>query len=151
MTLTVPQKNQTVASGDAQSDAVKIRTIQDKISNPSGSLPAMPGTSLDTLKELLEKNISWSQVIYAQNKKILRRIFWSTIFTWIKVFLTVFFVILAVVYASSWYRGLQKKYPLFLGSTPKTITTSTPSSFNELLKILPLNDVQREQLKTFAK
>ncbi len=126
-------------------------SIQEKISRPAGSAPVMPQVSLENLKDLLEKNIRWSQVIYEQNKKILRRIFWSTIFTWIKIIGTIALVVVAVFYASSWYRGLQKKYPLFFGPAPKQTATTTPSSSDEFLKLLPINEAQREQLKTLIK
>ena len=140
--------------GGALSEMVKPApiTMEEKLSRPAGSGPIVPGANMDVLKDLLEKNIRWSQAIYEQNKKILRRIFWSSIFTWIKVFITIVFVVVAVFYASSWYRSLQKKYPFIFGSTTKHATTSTPSSStDEFLKVLPISDAQREQLKALIK
>lgn len=127
-----------------------LPTVQEKISSPSGSIPAMPGTSLENLKDLLEKNIRWSQVIYEQNKKILRQIFWSTIFTWMKVVVTIAIVAVLAFYASSGYRTLQKKFPFFFGPAPKETATSTTTG-EDFLKLLPLNDAQREQLRALIK
>jgi hypothetical protein len=112
----------------------------------------MQQVSLENLKDLLEKNIRWSQVIYEQNRKMQRHIFWGSIFMWFKVIITILLIVLAIFYASSWYRTLQKKYPLFFGQASKQTTTSTPtSSTDEFLKLLPINDAQRAQLKTLLK
>lgn len=136
----------------AEVEKPALPTIQEKISNPTGSIPAMPGTSLDGLKDLLEKNLRWSQLIYEQNKKILRQIFWGTVFTWAKIIVTLAILILVIIFASSWYANLQKKYPFIFGAPGKQTATSTPpSSVDEFLKILPLNDIQRQQLKNFIK
>lgn len=135
-------------------DTIKapVVKLEDKMSRPAGSMPVMPGASLETLKDLLEKNIRWSQVIYEQNKKILRRIFWSSIFTWVKIVVTIAIIVIAIVYASSWYRTLQKKYPYIFGSAPHQTATSTPSSsVDDFLKILPISDGQRDQLKQLIK
>lgn len=135
-------------------DAIKppVVKLEDKMSRPPGSVPVMPGATLDSLKDLLEKNIRWSQVIYEQNKKILRRIFWSAIFTWVKIVVTIAIIIVAIFYASSWYRTLQKKYPFVFGTAPRQTATSTSStSVDDFLKILPVSDSQREQLKQLIK
>jgi hypothetical protein len=131
-----------------------LPTLQEKMSRPPGGLPpTIPaGTSMETLKDLMEKNLKWSQLIYEQNKKLQRHFLWTAVFTWIKVIITVAFIVIAVFFASSWYKDLQKKYPFVFGHSKQTATTSTPStSFEEFLKVLPINDSQREQLKALIK
>lgn len=112
----------------------------------------MPGTSMDPIRELLEKNNKLTQAVYDQNKKILRHFFWGSIFTWAKVLFTVAIIALAVFYASTLYKNLQKKYPFIFGQPQqKTSATSTTSSTDELLKLLPISETQREQIKAFLK
>lgn len=130
-----------------------LPTLQEKMSRPPGGVPpAMPaGTSMETLKDLMEKNLKWSQLIYEQNKKLQRHFFWTAIFTWIKVIATVAFIVVAVFFASSWYKDLQKRYPFIFGHSKQTVTSTPATSFEEFLKVLPINDSQREQLKALVK
>src|SRR6266545_1099938 len=55
--------------------------------------------SPEALRELLEKNLKWSQIIYEQTRKINSKLFWKTVWGWL-LFL-IFFVIPTAL--SIWY------------------------------------------------
>ncbi len=124
-------------------------TLEEKMSRPPGAAAMPQVTSLDTLKSLLEKNLKWSELIYEQNKKIRRHFLWVSLYTAAKIVIVVGAVATAVIFASAWYKGLQKKYPLVFGSRAQTATSTQP--FDEFLKALPLSDAQRAQVKEWVK
>jgi hypothetical protein len=67
------------------------------------SVSSLESTSTDTsthqeLKELIEKNIKWSQVIYHQNRKIQRRLSWIVFGSYFKLFLILIPIILGLIY-----------------------------------------------------
>ncbi len=63
-------------------------------------LPASSDTKSPDLRELLEKNIKWSQVIYHQNRKIQRRLTWMTIGSYLRLFLILLPLIVGVFFIS---------------------------------------------------
>lgn len=55
----------------------------------------------ETLEELIEKNIKWSKAIYSQNKKIKSRLNMMAFLSYLKIFLIIAPIILAIVYLPS--------------------------------------------------
>lgn len=64
----------------------------------------------DDLKALIEKNIKWSQIIYEQNKKIKNRLTWMLIGDYLKIFLILAPIIIALLYLPPFVSQLMKTY-----------------------------------------
>ena len=58
-----------------------------------------PIDSSKDLKELIEQNIKWTQVVYEQNKKIRRRLGHMIIFGYIRLFILLAPIIIAIILA----------------------------------------------------
>lgn len=71
--------------------------------------------SIDGLKELIEKNIKWSQVIYEQNRKIKNRLNLIVVGDYVKLFIILIPVILAIVYLPPFLKELFDQYSGLLG------------------------------------
>ncbi len=79
-----------IENSDQHNDAAVPAAQKDKISSPvHGS---------DDLRELIEKNIKWSQVIYNQNKKIRRRLTMMVLGSYIRLALILTPIVLALIY-----------------------------------------------------
>lgn len=102
-----------------------------------------------TIKELLEKNLKWSQIIYEQNRKINNKLMWSTVAGWVRVFL-----ILLPLLAAAWFLpDLIEKFQNIYNDLMLIDTNSvgTPNSFDKLMQIIPLDPAKQEQLKALLK
>ena len=104
-------------------------------------------TEQQTIKELLEKNLKWSQIIYEQNRKIHSKMMWTAIAGWIRVFLILAPLLWAIFYLPGLVKDLQNNYGFFGGRS----ATTTPDSMEQLFKILPLDAAKQEQLKALLK
>ena len=69
----------------------------------------------DTLKDLVEKNIKWSQVIYEQNRGIKRRLTWMVIGSYLRLLMIVVPLILAFIYLPPLLKDLFAQYSGLLG------------------------------------
>ncbi len=107
-------------------------------------------TDTETIKELLEKNLKWSQIIYEQNRKINNKLMWSAIGSWFRILLIVVPLIFAIWFLPPIIQGLQSTYGSLLGGGA---TSSKPNSnsIDQLLKMLPLDPAKQEQLKALLK
>lgn len=54
--------------------------------------------SPEALRDLLEKNLKWSQIIYEQNRKINSKLFWTAFANWTRLV-----IMLAAFAAAAWY------------------------------------------------
>ncbi|MEK7643692.1 MAG: hypothetical protein AAB390_00090 [Patescibacteria group bacterium] len=89
------------------------------------------------LKSLIEKNIKWSQIIYEQNKKIKNRLTWMLIGDYLKIFLILAPLIIALLYLPPFISQLMKTYDAILpGQTGAPI-----GIMDELNKILQQNGI----------
>jgi len=107
-------------------------------------------TESATIKELLEKNLKWSQIIYEQNRKINNKLMWSAVASWLRTFLILIPLILAILFLPAFIRGLQDTYGSLLGNKTTSVTPNI-NSIEQLLKILPLDPAKQEQLKMLLK
>ena len=109
-------------------------------------------TSPEALRELLEKNLKWSQIIYEQTRKINSKLFWKSVSGWAMFFLL---VVLPTAF-SIWYlptlmRTLQSRYQPILsmiGAGGKTTPAGALGSTEDILKLLPISEDQKALLKT---
>lgn len=77
---------------DVDGDVEDIALTEKKVSSPTS------GMAHGELKELIEKNIKWSQVIYNQNKKIKRRLTMMVIGSYIRLALILTPIILGIIF-----------------------------------------------------
>ncbi len=66
--------------------------------------------SHDSLKELIEKNIKWSQVVYHQNKAIKRRLTMMVAGNYIRLALILIPIILGAIYLPPFISDIKSRY-----------------------------------------
>lgn len=71
--------------------------------------PPVKDVSPLALRELMEKNLKWSQILYEQNRKINRKLLWTAFARWLQVLVTIAAIGLAVWYAPRWASTLQRE------------------------------------------
>lgn len=125
-------------------------TLENKAdSNKSIPDPVQPKLNSDAgLRDLLEKNLKWSQIIYEQNRKINNKLLWSAIAGWLR-----FFIILAPIFAAVWYlppviKNFKNTYQQII--IPGLITRPA-LTIEELLKLLPPSKTLEEQARSTPK
>ncbi|MBI2989815.1 MAG: hypothetical protein HYY51_01325 [Candidatus Magasanikbacteria bacterium] len=84
-----------------------------KVEKPIQDTPDIDGS----LRELVEKNIKWSELIYQQNKKIKRRLTVIAVGDYIKLCLFLAPFILGAIYLPPLIREFTKTYSQFVGSS----------------------------------
>lgn len=105
----------------------------------------------EALRDLLEKNLKWSQIIYEQNRRINRKMFWYAFAGWLRLLVIVVPLVLAVVFLPPFIRQAWEQYQGLIGQVSSAPGDISPSSLEKLLKLLPINSAQQEQLKTILK
>ncbi|MBU0597206.1 hypothetical protein KJ641_04355 [Patescibacteria group bacterium] len=91
--MSIPKKNKKVE----KSEEDNLTTEKTKESTTSSEVDVSKNSN-DSLKELIEKNIKWSQVIYNQNKEIKHRLTLMTVATWVRILLFVIPIVLAIIF-----------------------------------------------------
>lgn len=109
-------------------------------------------TDSEMIKELLEKNLKWSQIIYEQNRKINNKLLWASIASWIRVLIIAVPLILAVWFLPPIVQNLMDTYKNLLGGkVPVGTITPNVNTIDQLLKTLPIDPAKQEQLKALLK
>lgn len=112
-------------------------------------LPTPKDTSPGALRDLLEKNLKWSQIIYEQNRKLNNKLIWAAIAGWLRLALIVMPLIAAIIFLPTLLKSFMSNYgDLFRSSGGGQGATS---SLQKLLELLPINSPERDQLKTILK
>jgi len=91
-------------------DKKNEKKVEHKPSVSSGDV-----STKDGLKELIEKNIKWSQVIYEQNKKINRRLTWMVVTGYIKLAIILAPLIIALIYLPPLIKDFIDQYGSVIG------------------------------------
>ena len=105
-----------------------------------------------SLKELIEKNLKWSQIIYEQNRKINSKLFWTAVSNWIRTLIILVPLILAGIFLPPIIKDVWSNYTsVFNFSDNKEQTTSTPNSLDSLFKLFNLDPAKQEQIKALLK
>ncbi len=99
-----------------------------------------------TIEELLEKNLKWSQIIYEQNRKIQHKLLWLAIGSWVRVLVIAVPLVLGTLYLAPFVRNY---YCLFSGQNCPTSVSH--SSWDSIIQTLPLTAEQKAQLKNSLK
>ncbi|HLD60524.1 MAG TPA: hypothetical protein VJA27_00070 [Patescibacteria group bacterium] len=124
----------------------KPPSVQEKIHGNPSVPHATGGADAAQLKELLEKNLKWSQIIYEQNRKINHKLLWAAIASWLRFLIIAVPLILAILYLPRLIKEFQCS---FLGGTD--CPAGQKNGNENLLKLLPLDPAQKEQLKAILK
>lgn len=61
------------------------------------------------LRELIEKNLKWSQILYEQNRRINRKLLWMLVARWLQILIVLGIIGAGIVYAPRWFNSLQKE------------------------------------------
>lgn len=126
-------------NSESVTPAKKINTTEAAKADPS-------------LKELIEKNLKWSQIIYEQNRKINNKLLWTAIANWFKVLLILVPLVLAILFLGPLLKGVISQYSDLLGGNGQQTSDSQQNAMsNLLLKWSNLDPAQQEQLKALLK
>ncbi len=107
--------------------------------------------SLGTIQELLEKNLKWSQIIYEQNRRLSHKLLWSAVASWMRMLIIVIPIILGIIFLPPLIKQFTAKYRGLLNGAKSGQPAGSSSSLEEMLKLLPVNPDQKEQLKALLK
>lgn len=102
-----------------------------------------------SLKELIEKNLKWSQIIYEQNRKINNKLLWSAIADWLRLLVVAVPIILALAFLPAWLKNFWSQYGDLIIKSP--IVSTKQNSLDNMLKLFNLDPAKQEQLKTLLK
>ena len=131
-----------IADSDADQEAPLSRarsTVKD----------ASPGA----LRELLEKNLKWSQIIYEQNRRINHKLLWMAVGSWIRLVIIVAPLILALIFLPPLVKDFFSEYGSLLSgpSSAGKPALFDPSKIERLLELIPLDPAQKERLRMMLK
>lgn len=128
------------------------KKTEDKITAPTPP-PAIPKEfTLNQVGELLEKNLKWSQIIYEQNRKINRKLLWSSVMSWVYFIIIVGPIVLAAVYLPPIVGNIYNQYQGLLGNVSAVKTQMpTQTSLDQILKMFPIDAAQEARLKSLLK
>lgn len=111
-----------------------------------------PQVEMPDLRELVEKNLKWSQIIYEQNRKINNKLLWSAVFSWVKLIIIVAPIVWAIIYLQPMLKGVWAQYKELLGAIPAVKGTPTNlNSLDSVLQLFNLDPAKQEQLKALLK
>ena len=125
-------------------DAPKPETI-DKSFVKKESAFAGP----EDLRDLVEKNLKWSQIIYEQNRKINNKLLWAAVASWIKLLILLGSIAAAVIFLPPMLKGVFSQYSQLLGNISTGGDIKNP--IDNLMKLFNLDSAKQEQLKTLLK
>ncbi len=91
----------------------KLPEIKKETEKPEFDPETFKEDSNADLKKLIEDNIKWSQVIYTQNKKIKRRLGMMVFAGYLRLFIILAPIILAVIFLPPLIRDLTQEYGSF--------------------------------------
>ncbi len=134
-----------VKSSSSQEEAGGVAEVVANKIPPTEVVKAEP-----SLKELIEKNLKWSQIIYEQNRKINNKLLWTAIGNWLRLLLIIASLALGVIYLEPLLKGVLSQYGDLLGGT--STAGAKQNSMDSLLKLFTnLDPAKQEQLKTLLK
>jgi hypothetical protein len=108
--------------------------------------------TLEKLNELLTNNLKWSQIIYEQNRKINRKLFWASFFDYLKMAIILVPLIIGFVYLLPSINNLMNTVGSLYGITnPKNGSTEQSASIDALLNQFPLDQAKKEQIKALLR
>ncbi len=135
-----------------QTNQESVVAPQDVSQVVSGKDSFQPPENETNLKELIEKNLKWSQIIYEQNRKLNSKLLWMAVSSWLKIFIILIPLIAAGIFLPPLFKGVWSQYGDLLGTTSNNGQQTKPTnSLDGFIKMLNLDPAKQEQLKTLLK
>lgn len=106
--------------------------------------------TLEKINELLTNNLKWSQIIYEQNRKINRKLFWASFFDYLKMALIVIPLVIGFFYLLPSMNNLLQTVGA-LSMTQDGTLNQQGVSLDALLNQLPFDQAKKEQLKALLR
>lgn len=106
------------------------------VASPEIEPKANASTTAETeTRELLEKNLKWSQILYEQNRKIKRKLSWLILLGWARFLIIAIPLVLALWFLPPLIRSLSVTYGNFF----KDLSTGrvAPDSIRQFMKFAP--------------
>ncbi len=108
--------------------------------------------TLEKINELLTNNLKWSQIIYEQNRKINRKLLWSSIFNYLKILIIIIPLIVGFFYLLPGINNLLKAADIFSGAgSSKEGNVSQEAFLDNFLKQFPIDQAKQEQIKALLR
>ena len=108
--------------------------------------------TLEKINELLTNNLKWSQIIYEQNRKINNKLFWSSVFSYLKVAFIVIPLIIGFIYLMPNINNFFNVLDSFSSiNTTKEDVAGQNALIDALLKQLPFDQSKQEQIKALLR
>ncbi|MFA6427642.1 MAG: hypothetical protein WCW16_04350 [Candidatus Magasanikbacteria bacterium] len=126
------KKKGVVEDADEEKETVVLHEKKQNVSQES----------TEGLKELIEKNIKWSQVIYNQNKKIKHRLTLLVLGNYFRLLLILVPLILAIVYLPPYIEDLWKQYEPLINTY-----INSQDTMSSLLNTVNNSGLDRQQLQ----
>jgi len=145
-----PQPEKETAAENKPEDIKPVETKSGEVKPAITPKPESVPASLDSLKDLLEKNLKWSQIIYEQNRRIHSKLTWSAIADWLRVFLILIPLVLALIYLPPLIGNIWSQYEDLLGSGTSGQKVDQ-TSLNNIFKMFNVNPAKQEQIKELLK
>lgn len=106
--------------------------------------PAKPEKDVSplALRELLEKNLKWSQIIYEQNRKINSKLFWTAFANWVRLIILVGSFAAAAYFLPPLLGNVLNQYNSIMGGITGITDSSSKikgTNAEDLCKLLPAN------------
>ncbi len=120
-----------------EKDLAEVEDIPEDKNQPKIEVNLNTSKSVD-LKDLIEKNIKWSQIIYEQNKNIKRRLTLMVIGNYLRLALIIVPIIFALFYLPAFVKNLVGQYSSVLG-----VSGVQSSQVNELLGNISSGQLQK--------
>ncbi len=121
----------------------------------SSKLVSKKEFTLQTVGELMEKNLKWSQIIYEQNRRINRKLIWMSVMSWLKVAVVAAVLVLGLWFLPPLLNNVFGQYQALLGGEVNAGLNASRNANNQMLQklfqLLPLDSAQQEQIKTILK
>ena len=104
--------------------------------------------TLDKINELLTNNLKWSQIIYEQNRKINRKLFWYSFFNYLKFALIIIPLVIGLFYVLPSINSLFQTFDIFSGdSMNQKSSTEQNILIENFLEQMPLDQLKKEQIR----
>lgn len=113
------QKKDVSPKEDSKKHVPEVADVSEILHEPTPDMTI--ASSHDSLKDLIEKNIKWSQVLYTQNKAIKRRLTIMAFGSYVRLVLILTPIILGIIYLPPLVADWLGKYHDLLNTASSSI------------------------------
>jgi len=110
---------------------------EEKQNTDNKELPPVlqPEQPKENLKDLIEKNIKWTQVVYEQNRQIKHRLTMIALGSWLRLLIILVPIVLAFIYLPPILRPIIEHYSGLLDSI-NGVKGGSPNQLQEIINTL---------------